>query len=405
MRIIFLTQYFPPEVGAPQVRLSELAHQFVRRGHEVTVLTGMPNYPTGKIYPGFAGALRRENEDGIRIIRTWLYPTQKADLRRRLANYFSFMLSSAFFGTFLLPRAQYLLVESPPLFLGVAGWWLSRLRRARMVFNVSDLWPESAVHVGAISRDSRAFRLAASLEGFLYRRAWLVSGQSKTIVGDVAARFSDVRTYHLSNGCDTQRFRPDRASSEVRNQLAPNDEFTVLYAGLHGLAQGLEQVIEAAKILSGERSCRFVLVGDGPTKASLQEEAGRLGLTNVAFLDPVPSGQMPGLVASADVAIITLKTYIPGAVPSKLYEAMASARPVIYVAEGEGAEVVRESDAGLVVQTGDAQGIADAVRALMDAPEERARLGLNGRRAAEGRFDRATIANRFIDLLENGTAN
>lgn len=401
MNITFLTQYYPPEVGAPQARLSELAGHLARRGHKVTVLTGMPNYPTGKIHPGFGGVLRKADENGIRVIRTWLYPTQDASLRRRLASYFSFVLSSGFFGMFLLPKTDYLLVESPPLFLGMSGWWLARSRRARLIMNVSDLWPESAVRVGAISRESWSYRIAVRLESSLYGRAWLVSGQSKTIVEDINARFPSVHTYHLSNGCDTQLFHPNQARMETRRSLAPGDEFTVLYAGLHGLAQGLEQILGAAKILSGEPRCRFVFIGDGPTKASLREQAESLRLSNVDFLNPVPSAQMPSILASVDVAIISLKTYIPGAVPSKLYEAMASARPVIYVAEGEGADIVKQSGSGLVVQPGNVQGIADAVVALMRTPELRTRLGSNGRQAAKDRFDRTAIADAFAVLVEN----
>jgi colanic acid biosynthesis glycosyl transferase WcaI len=401
MRVVFLTQYYPPEVGAPQTRISELVQRFVERQHEVIVLTGMPNYPTGKIHPGYGGALMRRQENGIRVVRTWLYPTQKADMKRRMANYLSFTLSSSFFGTALMPRADYLVVESPPLFLGLAGWWLARLHRARMIFNVSDLWPESAVHVGAVDRESRAYRAAERLEALLYRKAWLVSGQSETIVRDIAGRFPSVRTYHLSNGADTTRFHPDRADPEVRRELAPNGEFAVLYAGLHGLAQGLDQVLQAAKLLSAKCSCRFTFLGDGPEKASLVEEADRLGLTNVSFAAPVSSKDMPAMVASADASIIPLKTDIPGAVPSKLYESMASARAIIYVAEGEGADIVRRTNAGLVVHPGDVHAIAEAVERLASDPALRKELGASGRRAAEERFDRSSIANRFIDYLEN----
>src|SRR5882724_12218343 len=185
MRITILTQYYPPEIGAPQNRLSDLAARLVDAGHQVEVLTAMPSYPRGKVYPGYGGLISREHKDGVQILRTFIYPTRSAALLPRLLNYFSFLFSSAFFGSFLLRRADYLLVESPPLFLGLAAIWLSRLKRARLIFNVSDLWPDSAVHLGIISKDSRTYVLSSRLESFCYRHAWLVTGQSNGILNDI----------------------------------------------------------------------------------------------------------------------------------------------------------------------------------------------------------------------------
>ena len=147
VKVAILTQYYPPEIGAAQVRLSALARGFVRRGHQVTVVTAMPNYPAGRLQPGYHGLWRREQQDGVSVIRSFVYPTQRTDFAHRLTNYFSFVFSSAVFGTFLLREADYLIVQSPPLFLGLTGIWLSRLKGTRMVFNVSDLWPESTVRL------------------------------------------------------------------------------------------------------------------------------------------------------------------------------------------------------------------------------------------------------------------
>ena len=400
MKIVFLTQYFPPEVGAPQTRIFELSKRFVERGHEVTVLTGMPNYPTGKTYDGYGGIRSVEHLEGIRVIRTYLYPTTRVDYVRRLANYFSFVISSASLGSVMLSRCDYVVVESPPLFLGLSGLWLSWLKGARMIFNVSDLWPESAVRVGVLSRESAAFKAAEKLEGLLYRRAWQVSGQSKTILESVAKRFPNTSTYHLSNGVDTKRFTPARADQVTRKMLSPNGECTIVYAGLHGLAQGLDQVLHAAKLLNPVSNCRFVFVGDGPEKHHLLEEARTLGLTNVLFLDPRPSEEMPALVASADIVIVPLKTLIPGAVPSKLYESMAAGKPVLFVADGEGADIVRRYKAGLVITPGDVEGIKNAVLRLSEDPKMRFSFGVGGRLGAQQDFDRSIIADKFIDHLE-----
>ena len=400
MKLAILTQYYPPEIGAPQARLSELAAQFVQRGHEVTVLTAMPNYPTGKVYDGYGGLLRREQRDGVNVIHTFIYPAQQADSMRRLTNYFSFVLSSSTLGSVMLERPDYLLVESPPLFLGLAGFWLSQLRRTRLIFNVSDLWPDSAVNLGLLRPESLAFRLSAWLEAFCYRHAWLVTGQSKSILASIAERFPSCPTFHLSNGVDTQRFAPDRRTEAARATLTSNGNCVALYAGLHGLAQGLSQVLGTAEALCAEAAFRFVLVGDGPEKKGLLEQSERRGLANVCFLDPCPSSEVPALVAAADVVLVPLRTHIPGAVPSKLYEAMASGRPVVLAADGEAAEIVRRHQAGIVVQPGDVSGLAQALRTLRAEPQLRRVMGENGRRAAEQHFDRKKIVGHFIDHLE-----
>ena len=400
VHLTLLTQYFPPEIGAPQARLSELASHFVRKGHAVTVLTAMPNYPTGKIHPGYGGVLRREKQNGADVVRTFIYPTQRVSLVPRMANYFSFVVSSSITGSILLRRTDYLLVESPPLFLGLAGMWLSLLKRARTIFNVSDLWPESAVRLGLLQPESLSFRLSAGLESFCYSRAWLVTGQSKTILEDIKARFPDRPTFHLSNGVDTRIFSADRATAQTRALLNGTGELVALYAGLHGIAQGLDQVLEAAEALRDESSLQFVLIGDGPEKKSLLEQARKRQLSNVRFMDPLPAKEIPSLIAAADIVIVPLKTYIPGAVPSKLYEAMASGRPVVLVADGEAAEIVRDHQAGLVVKPGDINGLVQALCTLCAQPSLRQTLGANGRRAAEQFFDRAQIADRFIKHLE-----
>lgn len=401
MHFVIHTQYYPPEVGAPQTRLSELAQRMVARGHRVTVLTAMPNYPTGKIHRGYSGLVRREKRGGVRVLRTFIYPTQKADFLHRLSNYFSFVFSSAIFGALLLPSCDYLLTESPPLFLGPAGALLAKLKGARFIFNVSDLWPESAVQLDLLRRGSKLHRLAEKIEAFCYARAWLVTGQSKSILQDIEKRFPSQRTFHLSNGADTKRFAPQLRSEYSRAQLAPKENANrplALYAGLHGLAQGLEQILDAAEKL-GE-TCDFVLIGDGPQKAALQEQAARQNLSNVTFLPSRPSREIPPLVASADIVLITLKSLITGAVPSKLYEAMASGVPVVLAASGEAADIVREGEAGLVVAPGDTVGLRAAIQTLADDADLRQRLGENGRRVATQHFDRDQIAARFIDFLE-----
>ena len=400
MRVGILTQYYPPEIGAPQARLSELAARLRDRGHEVVVLSAMPNYPRGRIYDGYGGLSSREDRDGVTVVRSWVWPTLSTAVLPRTASYFSFVLSSLVVGGRRLPRLDVLITESPPLLLGLTGFALSRLKRARWVFNVSDLWPESAVVLGVLSDTSKATRLAYALEAFCYRRAWRVSCQSDGIRASIARRFPSVKTLSFFNGADSERFNPGRASGQARNDLASGAGTVALYAGLFGIAQGLDQVLDAAKRLEGE-DLRIVLIGDGPERAGLVERAEREQLDNVTILGPRAREEMPELLASADIALVPLRGQIPGAVPSKLYEAMASGLPVVLVAAGEAAEIVTAAGTGIVVAPGDADGLAEALRRLARSPEERRRFGEAGRETAVTRFDRRRLCDDFIRELES----
>ncbi len=400
MRLGILTQYYPPEIGAPQRRLSNLARRFVERGHDVTVLTAMPNYPQGCLYPGYSGVYRREILEGITVDRAWVYPTNSVRIARRLACYFSFMISSSAAGLRILPRLDYLLTESPPLFLGISGYILARCKRARWIFNVSDLWPESAVRLGII-RNGAVLNACGRLEGFCYRHARIVTGQTIEIVESIRARLPNVRTYHLSNGVDTRRFTPALRDCSLREHLAPGARIIAVYAGLHGVAQGLEQLLDAAALLRHVNGLRVLLIGDGPAKPGLVARARSLDLSNVAFLGAMPHDQIARVLASADIALVPLKSELPGAVPSKIYEAMASGLAVVVAAGGEAARIIDRAAAGISVPPGDAQSIAAAVEQLcLDYPL-RMGFGEKGRSAAIGSYDRTAIADRFIQYLED----
>jgi glycosyltransferase involved in cell wall biosynthesis len=401
LKIAILTQYYAPEVGAAPIRLAALAEAFAARGHQVTVLTAIPNYPMGRVYAGYPRFLLRQQIAGVRVIRTYIYPTQRVNIFHRVASYASFAASSALVGTFLLPRPDYLLVQSPPLVLGLTGVYLSWVKRTRLVFNVSDLFPETAVRVGVLRSGTVLHRLSAWLEGFCYRQAWLVTGQSVETIRDIEARFPGYPTRLVSNGVDPSMFRPPSPTRGSAGPSKKNGRCVAMYAGLHGLLQGLRQVLDAAERLQGDSGCDLVLVGDGPEKSALVAEANRRGLTNVRFLDPRPHGEMRRTLLDADILIVPLVRYLRGAVPSKLYEAMATGRPVVVVAEGEAARIVQQHQAGLAVTPWDAEGLADALRRLAGDHALREHLGGNGRAAVERHFDRRRIGEEFVRFLES----
>ncbi len=390
MKIQILTQYFPPEIGAPQSRLMELAIGLAKLGFSVSVLTAMPNYPTGKTFPGYSGIFRKEMYQGIKVYRSFIFPTQSASFIKRLMNYFSFVFSSFAVGLFL-PRPDYIFTESPPLFLGITGFLLSRLKGVRWIFNVADLWPASVVELGIINKDSLIYKISNQMEAFFYRKAAIVTGQSKTILVDISKRYPDVLTYHLSNGVNPENYR----LIEKNNSL-----IRVMYAGLHGLAQGLDLILDAAKIIGEQSNIEFILIGDGPEKQNLVNQAVTSGVKNITFLDPIPKSQIPVALASADILIVPLKIQLTGAVPSKLYEGMAAGKPIILLAESEAAEIVWDADCGVVVNPGDVENLITAIRFLVDNPEERKRFGKNGRQAVIKHFDQKRIVHDFASFLQ-----
>ena len=402
MHFGILTQYYPPEVGAPQSRLSDLAHRFVERGHSVTVLTAMPNYPIGRIYPGYSGWLRREEVDGAKVIRTYIYPAEGIGLKR-LASYFSFVFSSFTVGAVLLPRFDFVLTESPPLFLGISGFLLSRLKRSRWIFNVSDLWPRSAVELGVVD-DGWQLRAANRLEALCYRKAFLVTGQSRGILDDIEGRFRSIRTYHLPHGVHPQRFRPQAPDPQIRRKLTrgmtASDPCIAIYTGLHGIAQGLDILLAAADRLRNISQLRLVLIGDGPEKEQLVHRARGMDLPNLVFFDPIPAAEVPRYLSAADIALAPLKKQLTGAVPSKIYEAMGSGVPIVVVGEAEPARIVLESGSGDVVTPGDIDSLVNSLRRLASDTELRETLGTAGRQAVLETYDRTQIGDRFISYLE-----
>jgi glycosyltransferase involved in cell wall biosynthesis len=386
-------------MGAPQARLSELAQGLLRHGYRVTILTAMPNYPQGKVFPGYGGFFRQEELDGVHVLRVNIFPTKKASFLPRLLNYFSFVFSSLIFGLIHLRSVDYLLTESPPLFLGISGYLLSRLKKARWIFNVSDLWPESAIHLGVV-REGLALRLSYWLEASCYRHAWLVTGQSRTIIKNIQDRFPQVLTYHLSNGVDPEKFKLNDTAFKPPAEWLGKTVF--IYAGLHGIAQGLDQIILAANSVAHLGNCLFVLVGDGPEKEKLIQQAKAEGLKNIQFLPPLPKEQIISMLAAADVSLVPLKLNLPGAVPSKLYEGMASQKPIILVAEGEAAEIVRDANAGIVVIPGDMTSLVRAIELMYEKPELRLEFGKNGRTLVKLFYDRKKIINDFVEVIRKG---
>lgn len=399
MRIAILTQYFPPETGAPQARLHELATRLRNRGHEITVLTAMPNYPTGRVFNGYRRRLFYcEKVDGLNVLRTPILPSTSKKLLVRLASYLSFVVTSLLMGTWRLGQQDLLVVESPPLFLALSGVPMSRWLRAPMVLMVSDIWPDAAVRTGNII-GPRQKEILERLEAWAYRKAACVALTNPGAVAQVQTRFPAVNCSIISNGVDLSTFRPDLRSEDTRRDLnIEAGQFAVGYCGLHGIFQGLEVVVRAAELLRSESHIRIVMVGDGPTKESLVAQARTAGLENIIFHPRQPKSRMPVILASLDASLIPLAAPLPGTMPSKVYEALAAGVPMVVTAGCEAEQLVRRYGTGRLFDAGHEEQLASILRELSLDDALCARMRSAAVKLAP-RFDRDIIAARTERIL------
>lgn len=404
MKILFLTQYCPPEVGAPQNRIFEFAKELKKLGHEVTILTAMPNYPKGEIFDEYKGKkLVKEELDGIKIVRTSIYATKEKSFTKRMRNYLSFTFSSVFQGAKYIEKQDVIITESPPLFLGWSGYVLSKLKGAKFVFNVSDLWPESAVKLGVLN-NKLFIKMSTWLEEFCYKKAAAITGQTKGIVDNITDRgFSKSKVHLITNGVDTEFFKKENRDENFRKELSIENKFAVVYAGIHGIAQGLEVVIEAADILREHEDIQIVFVGDGPEKAKLIKMSEEKKLTNIKFLPVQLKPNMPKIIASMDATVIPLKKLdlFKGALPSKMFEALASELPIILAVEGEAEKLINDAKAGITVEPENPKAIAEAILKLYNDLELRNSLGMNGRSYVINNFSRESITKKLEKILLN----
>lgn len=404
MKILLLTQYFPPEVGAPQNRLFELAIRLQKKGAQVDVLTAMPNYPAMEIHPEFKGKIYVKDEmQGLKVFRSWIYVSKSKSIPIRLLNYFSFVFSSLFFGLFIKGKYDFLMVESPPLFLGITARILSIQKRAKLIFNVSDLWPESAEKLGLVT-NKRFLKWATILEEYLYRKSSLITGQTQGIVKNIKTRFPQKEVYWLKNGVDMNFFDAESLKNSnwrSENNYAANLQL-FLYAGILGHAQKLETILEAASLLKDHKNIRFIMMGSGPEKDFLLSEKDRLALTNVDFIGVQPKAKMPEIVAAVNATVIPLRKLdlFLGAIPSKIFENLSMKKPILLGVDGEARELfIEEGKAGLFFEPENAQALADAVLKIASNDSLQNEFGENGFRYVAENFERDKLASDFYAFL------
>ncbi len=405
MHILYLSQYFPPEAGATQTRAYEMARTFVRLGHSVTMISEIPNHPSGIIPPQYRGKLyERQGLDGIDVIRVWVKASQEKNFGSRLRFYLSFMVTATLAGL-LLARDRYDMIycSSPPLFVGGVGLSISRLKHLPFIFEVRDLWPESAVALGELS-NPRWIRWAERLEQACYQRAKRIVIVTQGIQQRlIDRRVPGEKLILIPNGANLDLFRfqlEDRA--RLRTQLGWEDCFIAVYAGIFGLAQDLETIIQAAENLHDHPSIRFLLIGEGPRKEDIVSMVAGKSLSNVIILPEQPREAIPGYLSAADISLVPLRglDLFKGALPTKIFDAWACERPVIISIDGEARQMIEVSQAGHYVPPEDPRALAQALIDLQSNPGLCAEMGENGRKFTAENYSRPALAEKLIKILE-----
>jgi glycosyltransferase involved in cell wall biosynthesis len=400
MRVILLTHYYPPEVGAPQARLFALARGLGRRGLEVTVHTGFPHYPDGVIQPPYRNRpWLIEGDDGVRVVRSAVYPAPNRGFGRRIANHVSFALSAVGTARASGP-ADAVIVETPPLLLAGSAMAYARAKDAALVVNVSDMWPDSAVALGTLRRP-RLVEAARRLEHACYRAADAIVCPTRGIETALG-------------GLDVAGGKVHRIPPSVDPALFPaspprrNGAFKVLYAGTVGMSQGVGTLMDAAALLDDNREIEIeiVIAGDGAEGPELRRRLARGGLHNVTMLGRVPHARVPELYAEADAAVVLLrnKPLFEGALPTKMFEAMSAGRPLVLSAAGEAATLVEEASCGVVVPPERPNELAAALADLARDRERAGRLGEAGRQAVVASYSREQALDRWHALLTGLTS-
>ena len=406
MKILFLTENFPPETNAAATRVFERACYWAQWGHDVTVITCAPNFPFGRLFPGYQNRWHQvETIDGIRVVRVKSYIAANAGIARRTFDFISFMITGSIAGLFA-NRPDVVVATSPQFFSAVAGWMVGAMRRRPFVFELGDLWPASIAAVGAIN-NSAFLRAIEKVELFLYRRSACVIALTHAFKENLVRRGICMNKIAVViNGVDMHRYGPRDRDAELAKKWDLTKHFVVGYVGTHGMAHGLGNVLDAAERLKDVLNLRFLMVGAGADRAALIQSAQQRNLNNVVFIPSQPKEAMPQIWSLCDVALVHLRDVpvFAEVIPSKMFEAMGMGLPLLLsLPDGEASAILQFDGAGLWVPPEDSVALANATMRLFRDDPLRQKLARQSRSAAQ-RHTRETQARHMIKVLEAAAA-
>lgn len=402
MHILFLTDNFPPEVNAPASRTFEHCREWIKSGHQVTVITCVPNFPTGKVFAGYSNKLwQSEKMAGIHVIRVWTYVTANVGFTKRILDYISFM-PTAIIASIFVKSPDLVIGTSPQFFTVCAAYIVSLFKRIPFVFELRDIWPESIKAVGAMN-DSSAIRLLEKIELFLYKKADLIVSVTHTFKEKLIQRGVDAEKISvITNGADITRFHREERDSDLVKQYELENKFVAGYVGTHGMAHNLETILKAAKIVQEHnKHIQFLLLGNGSRKQELVNLSEEMGLKNIIFVDSVAKSDVARYWSLLDVSIIHLKKIdlFTSVIPSKLFECMAMGIPVLHGVLGESAEIVKKYEVGAIFEPENEQQLYKLLIKLKNRPSIHQKLQKNAIKAAT-KYDRAELADQLLTLLK-----
>jgi len=405
MKILFISQYFPPEIEPSASKIYDLSKNMVEIGHKVTVITGFPNYPTGIVPKEYRKKLfMTEKTNGINVIRVPIIPSQSKQFLRRIIGEVSFLLSSVI-ASILIRKCDAVVTSSPPLEVGLAGYIISRIKGTAFIFEVRDPLPKQAINVG-ILKNKVLIRIAEWIENLCYEKSDRIVVVTQGVREHVISK--GIRKEKLAlipNGADIQLFSSLKGDDFVRERYNLGTKFVVSYIGTMGLKHNTVSIIETAAILRNERNIVFLLVGEGAEKEILLRIKEEKGLNNVVFEAPQPRSKIPYFINASNACIVTLRKdpFLEGSLHVKMFEYMACERPVILSANGETKELLEKADAGIWVEPEEPKEMAKAVLRLYGNRRLCKAFGENGRRCVIESFSREELFKKYANVLEKAT--
>lgn len=407
MRINLVSQYYPPEIGAPQARLSEMSATWAKYGNEVNVYTAIPNHPTGIVPEEYKGVwFRKEQLNGVNVYRHGIYVTRNKGFFKKILSHLSFMLTVFTFSVFRGKKPSVYIVSSPTFLVVISTWLMSTIRGVPFIFEVRDLWPGIFVELGVL-KNKTIIRFLESVEMFLYRKSKAVVVVSHGFKENIQKRgVSPDKIYVVTNGVDLTKFNnpEEKRVKQLRSRYGFHEKDTViLYIGAHGISQNLISIIHAANRTKHIKNLKYLFVGEGADKEKIMEESKKLNLNNVLFHDGVPREEVSIHYLMADICLVPLKN-IEGFktfIPSKMFEIMASSCPIVGSVSGESAQILNDSKGALVVEPDNVEQISEAITKLHEHPQRRLELGRNGYSFVESKFNREVLAESYLSIIKS----
>lgn len=404
MRIVVISHFFPPEIGAPSARLFEMAKHWVELGNEVHVITCFPNHPTGLIPEEYRGMkYMYEEMDGIHVHRNYVYATPNTGFIKKTLGHISFMLSSVFISMKKIKNPDVIITSSPTFFSIFSGYWYSLRKKAPFVLEIRDLWPAAMIELGVMKK-GLITNILEKLELFFYRKSKSLIMVTKSFKENVVNRGIDRGKVHvITNGVNQELFYPKEKNKELINKYDLDNKFVISYVGAHGISQNLGTILKVAKRLEKVTELQFLFIGEGAEKNKLKQIAHEQEIDNVTFIDSQPKEMIPEFYNISDLSLIPLKNIelFKTFIPSKMFEIMACGVPIVASLEGEAADILNESQAAEVVKPDNPEEIMQAITRLKDDKTLFKKLKRNGPAFVEQNYSRRMLAEKYLKIISD----